>query len=452
MAEIAEKSSGFSDTLLVIAAWVDEQKYLNSIKDAFTMFMPFTIIGSFGSLLKLLISSPTTGLAQWIPALVALDPAFAAINFCCLSFMTIPIVYLIAHNIAVHNHAPARITGLVCIAAYISMVSATTTVDLTTVAGVTLAGDAATTLSVASMAQSIFGAQGLFVGMIVAILVSELFDKLITIDAIKIKMPPSVPGGIVKSFNVMVPVLITLVITSLCGEFVHIATGQYVNDLVYSLLQAPMESLFQTVPGIIVAVALSQVFWFLGIHGGLVVSPVRNPMWAAAIAANVELFNAGQTPTQFFTQGFWMSFIVQGGAGMTLCLLFAILIFSKREDYRGVAKLALVPGIMCISEPVVFGIPLVLNPTFAIPFIFNSSISAAIALFFMNIGFLTPNTFDVPFGVPVLLNAFMSFGWQGAVVQIITFVVCTLVWVPFVLISNREQVAVDEDDDEDFGL
>jgi PTS system cellobiose-specific IIC component len=205
MAEIAEKSSGFSDTLLVIAAWVDEQKYLNSIKDAFTMFMPFTIIGSFGSLLKLLISSPTTGLAQWIPALVALDPAFAAINFCCLSFMTIPIVYLIAHNIAVHNHAPARITGLVCIAAYISMVSATTTVDLTTVAGVTLAGDAATTLSVASMAQSIFGAQGLFVGMIVAILVSELFDKLITIDAIKIKMPPSVPGGIVKSFNVMVP-------------------------------------------------------------------------------------------------------------------------------------------------------------------------------------------------------------------------------------------------------
>ena len=118
--------------------------------------------------------------------------------------------------------------------------------------------------------------------------------------------------------------------------------------------------------------------------------------------------------------------------------LFATFLFSKRDDHRGVAKLALFPGIMGISEPVVFGYPLVLNPTFAIPFILNSSISAAVAMVAMNIGFLSCNTFDVPFGVPVLLNAFMSFGWQGIVVQLVTLVICTAVWVPFVLIANRE--------------
>lgn len=449
-------SEGFQDKLLDIAAWVDDNKYLNSIKDAFTVFMPFVIVGSFGTLLNTLICSKTIGLAALIPGAAALSPAFSALNFCCLSFMTIPIVYLIAHNIARHNKADETATGIVCIAAYISMSpeSFSTAIDLVKYAaslpaGVTIAdGTSAASLAVsglAAMPNTVFGAQGLFIGMLVAIFVAELFNKLCSIEAIKIKMPPSVPAGITKSFNIMVPVALTLVITSVFGAVFYIAAGDYVGNMVYKWLQAPMEGLFQTLPGIVVAVALSQVFWFLGIHGGLVVSPVRNPMWAAAIAANVAAYEAGTAPTQIFTMGFWMCYVAPGGAGMTLCLLFAIFLFSKREDYRSVAKLAIVPGIMGISEPVVFGLPLVLNPTFAIPFIFNSSISAAIAIVATNIGFLTPNTFDVPFGVPVLLNAFMSYGWQGLIVQAICFVVCTLVWVPFVLISNHEQPEEDED-------
>ena len=96
-------SEVLEDKLMDVAAWVDENKYLNSIKDAFTVFMPFVIVGSFGTLLKALISSNTTGLAQFIPALSVLGPAFTALNFCCLSFMTLPVIYLIAHNIAKHK-------------------------------------------------------------------------------------------------------------------------------------------------------------------------------------------------------------------------------------------------------------------------------------------------------------------------------------------------------------
>lgn len=433
-------SQGFEDKLLDIAEWVDSNKYLNSIKDAFTVFMPFVIVGSFGSLLNSLIASKTTGLAQVVPAAAQLGPAFSALNFCCLSFMTIPVMYLIAHNIAKHNDADPVVTGVICIAAYVSMVPSTFTADLTKLlgAGQTLADGTTKATGLAAMGQTIFGAQGLFVGMLTAIFVAEFFDWLCTIEAIKIKMPPSVPAGITKSFNVMLPVAVTLLVTCIVGLLVKLVSGQYINELVYAILQAPMEGLFQTMPGILVAIMLSQLFWFLGIHGGLVVSPVRNAIWATAIAANIAALAAGGAPDRIFTQGFWMCFVVQGGAGMTLCLLFATFLFSKRDDHRGVAKLALFPGIMGISEPVVFGYPLVLNPTFAIPFILNSSVSAAVAMVAMNVGFLSCNTFDVPFGVPVLLNAFMSFGWQGIVVQLVTLVICTAVWVPFVLIANRE--------------
>lgn len=445
---MAEKVS-MEDRLLQAAGWVSANKYLNAIRDAFSKYMPFVIVGSFGSLLNTLICSTTTGLAAIVPAAAALSPAFTAINFCCLSFMTIPIVYLVAQGMGKQNGSDPLATGIVALAAYISMVPTTfsTTVDLVALAdalpdGVTLAAgleSAELTLSdLAAMANTIFGAQGLFVGMITAVLVANLFSSLCKIDAIKIKLPESVPAGIAASFNLIVPVAITIVITSVFGWGFGALVGMPINEWVYSIMQAPMEALFQTLPGACIAVALSQVFWFLGIHGGLVVSPVRNAIWASAIAANVDAVAAGAAPTQIFTMGFWMSFIVPGGAGMTLALLFAIFLLSRREDHRAVAKLAIAPGLMGISEPVVFGMPLVLNPLFAIPFIFNSAITCGVAMVATNIGFLPCNTFDVPFGVPVILNAFMSYGWRGVVVQVICFVVATAVWAPFVLAANRQ--------------
>ena len=105
-----------------------------------------------------------------------------------------------------------------------------------------------------------------------------------------------------------------------------------------------------------------------------------------------------------------------------------------------IGKLSFLPGLCGISEPIVFGLPLVLNPTFAIPFILNSGIGTGIAMFATKIGFLPCNTVDVPFGVPVILSAFISHGWQGVVVQVIILTVCIFTWAPFVLISNKQAV------------
>lgn len=420
MAGFSEK---FQDGLVLIAEKVDDNKYLSSIKNSFTVFMPFVIVGSFGTLLNALISSNTTGLAKWIPWLANLKPAFTAMNFCTMSFMAIPIIFLIAMNLAKHNKVPEYITGVVAVAAYISVVPQSISIGDQTAAG---------------MAGSTLGAQGLFIGMIMAVLVTEMFSALIKIDQLKIKMPPAVPAGIATSFNVLIPIFITLVITSILGILFKMATGAYVSDWIYQIIQAPLEAVFQSPMGIIAIVVFSQLFWFLGIHGGLVISPIRNPLMAAAIAANIAAVGAGQAATQPVTYGFWLNFVVTGGAGITLSLIFAIFLFSKRDDHRMIAKLSLLPGLCGISEPIVFGLPLVLNPTFAIPFIFNSGISTAIAMFATSIGFLPCNTVDIPFGIPVFLSALISHGWQGVVVQLIILAACTFTWAPFVLISNKE--------------
>ncbi len=423
MAGFSEK---FEDAMMVVAEKVGDNQYLMAIKDAFTAYMPFVIIGSMGTLLKTLISSTTTGLAQWVPALAELAPAFTAINFCTMTFMTIPIIFLIALNLARQKDLGNEYAAaVVSVCAYISMVPETFAVE--GVEG-----------GVAAMATTTFGAQGLFIGMIVALVVTVFFLKLTTIEQIKIKMPPSVPAGIANSFNIMIPVFIVLVCTSVFGWGFQALTGSYINEWIYTIMQAPLEAVFKSPVGVVGIVVISQLFWLLGIHGGLIVSPVRNPMFMAAIAANTAALEAGATPDSPFTMGFWNCFVTPGGAGMTFCLIIAVLLFSKRDDEKAIAKLGLVPGICGISEPIVFGMPLVLNPIYAIPFIFNGGIATAIAMFATNIGFLPCNTVDVPFGIPLLLNAFVGHGWQGIVVQVIELVVCTIVWIPFVIASSKQ--------------
>lgn len=170
----------------------------------------------------------------------------------------------------------------------------------------------------------------------------------------------------------------------------------------------------------------------------MIITPIRNPLIASAIAANIAAASAGQIPNQPITYGSLVSFIVVGGAGLVLSLVISLLIFSKRDDERAVAKLGFVPALFGISEPVVFGLPLVLNVTYAIPFILNGGIATGLLLFFTNIGFLPCNIVDVPFGFPVIVSAFVGHGWQGVVVQLIIIAVGALVYTPFVLMSNKQ--------------
>lgn len=423
MAKFSEK---LEDGLMIVAEKVDDNKYLAAIKNAFTTFMPFIIVGSFASLFNTLLCSTSTGLAAFIPQLAQLSPAFTAINFATLSVMALPITFLIGVELARRNKVPEYINAIVCLVAYICVIPQTVSVVVEGLQGVA-----------AGLPGAAIGAQGLFVGMIVAVLISELFSALMKIDKIKIKMPPSVPAAIAQSFNTLIPILISLIVASVAGTLFHIATGSYLNDWIYAALQAPLEIIFQSPVGAIALFTIAQVFWFLGVHGNMIITPIRNPMIASAIAANVAAAAAGQVPNQPITYGSLVSFIVVGGAGLVLSLIVALLLFSKRDDEKAVARLGLIPALFGISEPVVFGLPLVLNVKYAIPFILNGGIATGLLLLFTNIGFLPCNVVDVPFGFPIIVSAFVGHGWQGVVVQLIILAVGTLVYTPFVLLSNK---------------
>lgn len=417
----------FEETMSMIASKVDGNKYLMVIKSAFMQLLPFIMIGSFGTLFDTLISSPKTGLAQWIPALESLKPAFSALSFATVTCMALPLIFLIGLHMGKQNGVPEHLSGVVALASYLVVVPNIVSVKV---------GDALG--SAAGLSSSVLGAQGLIIGMIVGIISIEIFSMLMKINKLKIKMPDTVPPMIATSFNTLIPITLTLVIVSVFGVLFQKFTGLYLNEFIYSIIQAPLEAIFQTPIGLVSIIFVMQLFWFLGIHGGAATNPIKNPMMAAAIAANVAAVSAGTIPDQVVTLGFYRCFIALGGGGMVISLIIAIFIVAKRKENRSIAKLGLLPSICGISEPMVFGYPLVLNITLAIPFILASCVSALIALFSFNIGFLAVNTFDVPFGIPIILNALVQYGWKGVIVQVICIAVTTLMYIPFVAMHERQ--------------
>lgn len=416
------------NVLLSISSKVETNKYLGSIKEAFTMFVPFIIVGSFGSMLNILVSG-ANGLAQWVPWLSNLSPAFTAINFVTISCMSLPIAFLIGYKLAEKENLPQLESGLIGLLSYLAVCPNTIS---TVVEGLK------DPVVVNGLGAGVIGAQVLFVSMIMSMVAVKFFGLLTNIDAIKIKMPDSVPTGIARSFNILIPIFIIITAFSVGGCLFNTFTGNYLNVWIYSIIQLPLQALANTTGGILVLALANQLFWFLGIHGGMVIEGVRGPLSAAGLAENISAVQAGGVATNILTRGFWTSFVVVGGGGITLSLLIAIFIFSKREDHKSIAKFSLIPGICGINEPVVFGLPLVLNPIFAIPFILNSVIAAFIAVVATNIGFLTCGVLDCPPGLPVFVTGFISYGIHGIIVQAIILIVTFIIWVPFVLMSNKQ--------------
>lgn len=419
--------NGVMNGLVKMAGKIDRNKYLKGIKDSLMTLLPLIIIGSFASLFSTLLS------ADWAAGigLSGLGSMFSAISFACVSCMTIALVFLIGYLMAKANKMDPLIGALCSFASYIVLVPSFTTVTV---------DDIETTVSNV-LGSNYLGAAGMLIGLVMGIVSVEILCRLMKVEKIKIKMPEEVPPMIAKSFNVLIPLAITIVIMALIGWGTVQLSGSYLPDLFYTFIQKPLEGLAQTPFVAVLIVFITQVLWFLGIHGGMATRAIRSPFLMAGLAANIAAVEGGLTPSAFFTETFWQTFVVFGGTGYTLSLLVAVFIFSKRKDYREVAKMCLIPGIFGINEPVTYGMPIVLNPILGIPFIIAPCVCALLGYLFTTIGFVPCATVELPAGLPVFLNAIV--GYPGSITALIAvaacFIVAVLIYAPFIIAANRLQ-------------
>lgn len=432
----------FMNVMLVFAAKIGNNRIMTCIKNAFTDLMPIIIAGSFCTLFSNVICNTTPGYVSLanVPGfawLGALKPLFDAANYGTMNMMAISIVILLAYKVAESYDNHDTVVMLVSLASYISLV--TTSVSATAAES----GESVTITNV--LARQYTNAQGLFVGMVIAIVSAMLYVKFVQSGKLRISMPDSVPPNVARSFEVLFPATLAILIISGFGVLFNAVFHMTLFDAITQFIQAPLKNILTGLPGFMFMMGCTVLLWWFGIHGTQTLKGVYEAVLLQAFAENEAAYLAGEVPPNIINTPFMSVFGTVTGAGITGGLLIAILLFSKRDDYRSIAKLAIPCAIFNINEPVTFGLPIVMNPVLGIPFILSPIVSVGIGYFLTKIGFCAKMVVNAPWTTPPGIMAFLASGgnFGAAISQIIVILIAFVIYIPFVLISNKQANAAE---------
>ena len=282
------------------------------------------------------------------------------------------------------------------------------------------------------------GGSGLFTAMIFGFISVIIFALLIRKNII-IRMPDSVPPAVSKAFAAIIPAVVSLYVVGTINYLFKQTAGVPLIDWISEAIQRPLMHLSQGYGAVFIIVLLVHVLWFFGLHGTNIMSPVLQTLYGTAMVENTNAFQ-NKEPIPFkWVAGSFEAFVWPGGAGVTLVLIIMILVLSKRADYKTVGKLGIAPGLFNINEPVMFGLPVVLNPLLMIPFILAPLATATIAYFATMAGLVRPVVVNVIWVMPTIISGFLATAgdWRAIVLTIINLLVAALIWAPFILAANR---------------
>lgn len=286
------------------------------------------------------------------------------------------------------------------------------------------------------------GGQGMITSILVGLAVGAIYTWFIKKN-IRIKMPESVPSGVSNAFSALVPgfviMLLSMFIFLICDKI----QGVSMTEIIYKVLQIPMQNLSDTLPGIIIIMALISIFWWFGLHGPNIVMGIMAPILTSNALANQAVIDAGNTlavggNAKIVTVQLVDIYAKFGGAGITLGLIAAALLVAKSQQVNQLSKMSLVPGIFNINEPIIFGLPIIFNPLMIVPFVLVPVIAVLMTYFSIILGFIHPFTaVQVPWTTPPIISGFLLSGWQGAVVQLAILGMATMVYFPFVKMLDK---------------
>ncbi|WP_088344075.1 PTS cellobiose transporter subunit IIC [Bacillus cereus] len=291
------------------------------------------------------------------------------------------------------------------------------------------------------------GAQGLFVSLIVAIFVTEVFRFFVQRN-FTIKMPEGVPPAVMKSFAALVPAFVILTLVASIQLAVKLS-GTSVHEFIFNTLQVPLQGLVGTLPSAIVIALLLHLLWFFGLHGPNIVGGIIEPLYLPALEKNISLFQSGTSAFEvpnIVTKPFFDTFVYLGGSGATLAFLVVILIIAKSAQLRGVSRLSLGPSAFNINEPVIFGTPIVLNPILFIPFILTPVILVITSYTAIYFGWVPKTVAMVPWNVPPIISGYLVTGGHisGAILQIFNFILAMIIYFPFVVACDRSVIRTEK--------
>ncbi len=285
------------------------------------------------------------------------------------------------------------------------------------------------------------GVDGVFVSIVASLSASKILVTLEKRKRIKNhKYLNGVDIGFSNSVSMIIPSAATVcAFAAVNAAVMRIFGVSGIVDLFIKAINSLFLPLGRSFLSALLFTLVSSVLWFFGIHGSDVLEPVMRQVFTPAVGENIQLVASGAAATEIFTRQFIEIFVLMGGCGTAICLLLAILLFSKRRSARQLSKLAALPMLFNINELMIFGLPVIFNPIMLIPFIAVPIVSFLITYLAMRTGIVPLVISDVNWTAPVILSGYMATGSvAGSILQLFNIAVGTLIYRPFVMMYDKK--------------
>ena len=400
------------------------QKHVLSVRDGIILNMPFMLIGSFFLIFAYL---PIPGYADMMSGLFGevwrdkmLYPVKATYDIMAL-ISSFGIAYRLAEKYRTLDPLSAGAMSLVAFMMTIPQNTLFTPVH----------GAAEVIKGVIPV--SMVGSQGLFVAIVISLLSTEIY-RLVASRNLVIRMPDGVPPAVAKSFLALIPGFCVLAVVLALRLAVEASPFGDINSMIATLIGIPMHHVGGTLPGMIISVIVIGILWTLGLHGDAIVLVFIQPVWLSNMSENLTAFQNGQPIPHIITQQFYDLWIAPGGTGALLGLVIFMLLRSRSQQMKQLGKIAAPGALFNISEPMVFGIPLVMNPYFFLPFILTPVLLVIVSYTAMATGLVAPPAgIALPFTTPIFISGYLATGGHisGTILQVVNLTISLVIYYPF---------------------
>lgn len=409
-----------SEKIMPLANWLGDNRYLMVLRDSFMLAFPLTMFGSIIVVINNLpfFNDDTKGM---------LSNLLGNGQNATMSIMTVFVTFGIGYYLSQSYDVEGIFGGAVAFSSFLIL----TPFFMSTESGETVSG----VLSLDRL-----GAKGMFLGMIAAFVAAEIYCR-VTKRGWQIRMPDGVPPAVTKSFAAMIPAILTLTVFLVINAVMVGAFNANLHDVIYDVIQKPLTGLGNSLPATLVSIFFIQFLWFFGLHGQIIVNSVMDPIWNTLMLDNLEAYKAGESLPHIVTKPFMETFTVGlGGSGMTLAVVIILAFLMKKKQYTDIGRLALGPGIFNVNEPVIFGLPIVLNATILIPWVLAPIVVTTLNYLVMAAGIVpAPTGVSVPWTVPIIASGVLATNsWLGGLLQVIDFLIVGMIWLPFLRALDKQ--------------
>jgi PTS system cellobiose-specific IIC component len=404
------KSAGFVHRWVVpFLTALSDNIYMSAIRTGMVSVVPLTIIGGLFMVFSYL---PLPGWEQKVEKYLPLLQVPVTATF---GLLAVFVCFAIGYDLGKRFKQEAITSGMLATVVFLLI-----QVDLKE-----------QTLTMAGL-----GSQGLFTAILVA-LFSVRVQKFMLDHGAVIRMPASVPEAVQESFLSLTPMIVLVVFFWV----IRFVLGVDINAVVQGAFK-PLVFALNTLPGILVYAFLVTMLWSVGINGDNTMDAIVLPVFTQFLAANVAAMQAGTALPYVTANGFFTTFANVGGTGATIALAL-VLLNSKDPGYRKVSRLSLPTQVFQINEPIFYGMPIVLNPIFMVPYVLSALVLTAGSYLLMDWGILQKPFVNVPWTTPPIIGHYLVSGgdWKAAVWGACSILIAMAIYWPFARAAERQRLA-----------